>query len=361
MKDIDFDELDRAVGSILGGEDTPKTDFAAAGVSGRPVNQGSGQDGGSSQPPVFKSSASPARKRGQFLDMVHPSADMRTKTSLPIGPRKTLAPLAAPGVRERAAKESEPEPAAADQPIPAQPGTITPPVHDPDEPAETVSEHTEIGQTGVADNTAWPDPLDVVTTEPPDVPEPDLKSDRTDAISGFGHDEPAQTPFVPGVAVEKRPLGAPQTGGTDDHDLQLEVHEEDPEEGSATTDTEGPSPEFGIDVNSVESNEIQKSEYDQAVPEPEVSDTESQAARPDTVQPASTGGIAQSISQQYQPAKQQTEDEGQHPLFDAEEYRQPLLAAGTKKRGKGLVIIVLLVILLLVGGVLGYLAYTMGL
>ena len=95
MKDIDFDELDRAVGSALGTDNNANPDTSAPSVVSvsDDVSKADTTPLESGSAPAMTKPASPARRRGQFLDMVHPSADMRSTTPLPSTARKTIAPI----------------------------------------------------------------------------------------------------------------------------------------------------------------------------------------------------------------------------------------------------------------------------
>lgn len=143
MQDIDFDELDRAVTSASGRStpavETPSSDTVPVTVQSSPRAE---------------ASATPAARRssGRFMDVVHPSSDMRSSTP------------------ERSAQRP-PE----------------------DKPAERTTD--------------WPDPLDFhgFTGEEPATPavEPTVEpaEDASAATS-------LESPFLSGTKVEKRPLGA---------------------------------------------------------------------------------------------------------------------------------------------------------
>jgi hypothetical protein len=141
MQDIDFDELDRAVASTMSPDDTPA----------QPM-----QDSASDSIPVEKK-VTPATRRssGRFMDVVHPSSDMRTASV----PARPASPQSDP------VPEREPE----------------------------------------VQNSTMPDPLDFhgfTMDETPPVAEP--ASEPTQES-----DAPApESPFLTDAKVEKRPLGA---------------------------------------------------------------------------------------------------------------------------------------------------------
>jgi hypothetical protein len=149
MQDIDFDELDRAVSSTIGpkpkAEDTSDTSVAVN-VS-RPES--------SSPPPT------PAARRssGRFMDVVHPSSDMRSTSTERSEPRKPEAPV-----------PSKPEAAPTD----------------------------------------WPDPLDFHGFKMDDTDEAEAPA-PTPVEANEASDEstkPLESPFLSDTKVEKRPLGA---------------------------------------------------------------------------------------------------------------------------------------------------------
>jgi hypothetical protein len=91
MSDIDFDELDRAVNGVLGTNDTPapSAPVPEAPVEPKPeattitrVERTQLSPVSSSSKPTVTSTAPAARRSsGRFMDMVHPSSDMRSRTN----------------------------------------------------------------------------------------------------------------------------------------------------------------------------------------------------------------------------------------------------------------------------------------
>lgn len=465
MKDIDFDELDRAVGSVLGtaGDNAPKSDApvaVTAVASPDPVDaspastpsadvtpvdtppaDSSSDDSSpadtpfaatpvvapapvtpdvetpsdapdiaetpevpsdvdtSSDTPEVKPSVSPARKRGQFLDMVHPSADMRKAPATAPIPRKKISPLTSTVSEEKPESTEQADSNELGEPtVPfvassfAAPAPVTPDVSAPAETQEANAEPVEptpqIADTPdeTSQTPAWPDPLNFGTgaTNTPETPSEVTSSAAPSVGTDFAAVEASQTPFVTDAKVDKRPLGAFAT--QEDEDATLDVPAA-PVIADETSDVSGDSPEFNSEVNSVESTGVPQAEDEAtgltgettdavlpeaeeplsataaaAAPAPEVAPaevSESPAPAIDAVPAPVTAGVAQSIPQQYKTPGSEKDDVS-HPLFDTEEYHQPLLPDGKKKSKTGLLIIVLLIILLIVGGVLGYFAYTMG-
>jgi len=151
MQDIDFDELDRAVNSVTSPtvsdasaqESVPVTVTPAAPVA-----------------PIAPVSTPAARRSGgRFMDVVHPSSDMRS-ASQPntdrVAPRSESSPFVA-------------APVAVEKPA-----------------------------------TEWPDPLDFHGfTEEPAVEAPVINTPSVEAPAA-----PLESPFLNDAKVEKRPLGA---------------------------------------------------------------------------------------------------------------------------------------------------------
>lgn len=432
MKDIDFDELDRAVGSVLGTDTAvaQKDDDAASDAqtarqdTAQPADDpvvavepatsatdeqspaglakvtdasesdkdsktdvveevGNGSvDNVSEKSPVIKPSVSPARKRGQFLDMVHPSANMRTKpATMPTTSRKTLTPLNSVTAGDKPESVSTPTPPADEALTSAAPEPVVPAVVSEPAAANEQGEAVTTPEPTKEETTSWPDPLDFVAKEddqPGDAADPlgttDQEADATDAT------ESSQTPFVTDAKVDKRPLGA--FAGSDE---ASSAGGEDPSQPKA--EEEAPAPEFDAAVNTIEAAGVPQTDNpmtqteepeDESKPAQQSEDTsepESQVALQPAVEPVKTEEVApvltstsaaatpvaSSIHQQYKAPVPKKDDDVDHPLFDTKEYHQPLLPDGKKAKKKPVFIIVLLLILFIIGGALGYIAYTAGL
>lgn len=98
MSDIDFDELDRAVNSLIA--NTPAKDGAAEPtVPSIPAMQQSTEDENqipvtSTPSPVATQSLAGQRSSGRFMDVIHPSADMRATTAMPNATKPNPVPAA---------------------------------------------------------------------------------------------------------------------------------------------------------------------------------------------------------------------------------------------------------------------------
>lgn len=179
MQDIDFDEIDRAVNSTMKPKSEPKRDESTVSVN---VSRSE------------RSESAPAARRssGRFMDVVHPSSDMRSSTPERSAPRPSI---------------QKPEPK-----LPPK------------------------------SNSDWPDPLDFHGFNP-DLPKK-VSSDQ-DAQPM----KPLESPFLTDAKVEKRPLGAfseekpvtpekpkeeetPLLEAPDEPLLEAETKEETPEDKS---------------------------------------------------------------------------------------------------------------------------------
>jgi hypothetical protein len=284
VQDIDFDELDRAVSSASA--PTPPADTT-------PSDSVTVTNRSTPRPDV---SPTPAARRssGRFMDVVHPSSDMRTSTSAP----------------ERSS---------------------------PREPEDEKPEERSVERTS-----DWPDPLDFNgfnASEPEKTEEaPALES----APSEPETPQPLESPFLSDTKVEKRPLGAfssTETPAANEPDtLLLEA----PDEELLTAKTEEKAEEVPTPEPVVE--EVIKEETPQPVIEP-------------TPEPTPVPEVPQgptSITQQYK-EQPSTADQPSGAIYDAETYHQPL--THTAKKKSGALVIVWILALILVGAGAGAAVY----
>lgn len=289
MQDIDFDELDRAVSSTLNPtrpSDTVKTDP----VPVRTPN------------PVTPHPVAPAVRRssGRFMDVVHPSSDMRPT--------------------------ERPERSAPRPPEPVQ--------QEPERPAPAPA------------TTDWPDPLDFhgFNDEPKvEAPKPEPVSNNDD-VSGM----PLESPFLTDAKVEKRPLGAFSANDTPNLSDQIDAENaaelssveagevpllEAPDEELLTAETETKEDPVAVVEEPVKEEKREVEDATEMVPE--------EKPIPTSIVEEPTG--PQSITQQYkeQPSSNQTSG----AIYDTEAYHQPLVHTAKKKSGALVVIWILALIL----------------
>lgn len=222
MTEFDFDELDKAVNSLMSDsaivqkvseysmvKTLPASDAPASVLPSSDVDAETTpktQDTGSK--PATPSQSLATKRRGQFMDVMHPSSKMKTQDKpvrLGVTPRHntTLEPISSP-------MQSESE-SVADQPNQPDAGTAM------------------VINTPSVESPVWPEAVEKTT------------DDAT---------EPLSTPFIPGAVVEKRPLGKSQPTG------KLESEEVIPVAPVADmTSTVLPS-ELSGDLLAVESSEL---------------------------------------------------------------------------------------------------------
>lgn len=322
MQDIDFDEIDRAVSSVTNpGVDAPKPqEFSAA--------------AGQRSEPAISSHPAPSlaarRSSGRFMDVVHPSSDMRSSSSQPtlfsrqeVAPR-TPAPMTAPAV--------------AFEPVAPRP-----------EPAvESTSEPT----TGAFH---WPDPIDVST--PPAPVETPLAPSlvTTEEIAS-----PLESPFLFDAKVEKRPLGAfslPESDMPLLEDFNDTMSSSLSEADTPTDELSAPQELLTFETEVSEKDEEvllleADNEAEDAVvvtssAEPVVEQAPEPIIATVMAEPISTGPT--SITQQYQ-EQPTTMAEPTGAIYDTEAYHQPLAHA---KKSSSFLVIIWIVTLIIVGGGIG--------
>lgn len=258
MRDFDFDEIDRAVASTM---QTDKPEGAPAQSEKVEVNSTSNR------------STPATRRSGRFMDVVHPSSDMRTAT-----------------VPERVVEDSK-----------------TTEVRD-----ELVVPERDASEKSSTD---MPDPLD---------------------FHGFNDDQekpeekPQDSPFIANPQIEKRPLGGYPTSETAQTDIPQPSFDiansptiEDEQSQQIEPETK---PEEIVETAEVIEESVQ-------APEPveqEVSEqSEPEPATP--VEPEQPAGPVE-ITQQYKEHRSGSEQES-GAIYDTESYHQPLTKPSKKKSG----------------------------
>ncbi|MDB5167228.1 MAG: hypothetical protein JWN26_373 [Candidatus Saccharibacteria bacterium] len=292
MKDIDFDELDRAVNSLINPDavSTPSATTPATITEPAPV-------------PLITPPLAERRSTGRFMDVVHPSSDMRGS-------------VASRPVQSEPTKQSTPDPVS-----------------------EPEAEPT----------TSWPDPIDQANaadtaTEPASTPP------ETDTDDANG---PLESPFLADAKVEKRPLGA----------FSNEVHDSGPSipasvPAATEPDLESLSLDSPLEVTS--KSEDHPIENDTPLPaelQPGLLSIEANedpnATKADDAAAEATPIGPTSITPQYtqQPS---TGDKPAGNIFDTQAYKKPQTAKGKKS---GLFVVLWIFLLLIVGAGIGAAVY----
>lgn len=383
MAEIDFDELDQAVNSLMKKNGTTPIGTAPAdtpvespSVTERqpetvpdettPTDRAEVDDAPDSQATTSTPTVAPTRRRGQFMDVMHPSADMRKSTpTLDTVRRRTIVQ---PTREFSESNETDDAPA-------------TPPSLAPD---------AMLDQDANNDSSAWSDAVDLPT--PPN----DQSNDRSKpplqlsdgliagekALPDGSHDTPTNTPLTPflsGAKVEKRPLGGLHVESGSDSmsedkdidDLAEAIDSTEPEmqpepvstPGLTSSSNSSMPAELSRDIMSVEAVDAAAQPSTVDTPEePEQLDKPAQPERPDEPQrpsteteptPASNG--PESIAPQYK-TSQAAHDEPEHASMYASGHQD--LASPAKKKSGWLVPIIILC-LLIAGSIGGYLLYTL--
>ena len=318
MKDIDFDELDRAVNSLISPGGTP-----APADSTTPAPAVSTPPAAPTTPPVTPASTPPLAERrssGRFMDVVHPSSDMRGSATVP--PR--------PASREAA--------------------TITPPSSADSTPAPADSAPETNTKTA-----AWPDPIDfhaasqATPESTPAAATPQTASPSNEMTT------PLETPFLSDAKVEKRPLGAfsaetpepapaapgvkPAPSATPVDTPTTAPTEDMPKNEDHPIENDTPMPaELQPGLLSIESNEDSQHEKAETAP---------------TTAASTAPAGPTSINQQYK-EQPSTGDKPVGTVFDTEAYKKP--QSGSKKKS-GLFVVLWIFLLLVVGAGVGAAVY----
>lgn len=381
MNDINFEELDKAVSSALNTtKPATPSDEPPTAASDTPVAQAS-----SAQSHDF----TPKKRRGQFMDMVHPSSDMTSKTTASPTIRhngQMLTPLS-PAIVEADAGKMPEEVAGPEQHFSSGSANVneTSSSH-PDELTHS-QEALEAEDTPQADAPAvvseWPDPLDLMveTETAPEAPaEPADNTETTLADEGDSEDDAAQeaafdevlartledtqdgqsepmgtpessheSPFIDSVDVEKRPLGAftDATAEQPDDAVEESLNEDEP----FPDEIEESAPE-GVTTED-EAEKAAEETTDEVVETDFTESTDPPIAAEQEATPIAASLGAASIIPQYKVAETAVDTE-EHAVFDTAQYHQPLLPERTKSHHTGLWYTLLMVLMLGLGAAIGY-------
>lgn len=371
MKDLDFDELDQAVNSLMTGipkTPAPQDDKAAEKTltitptlsdNERPsfaTLEQTASKAGTEIEAVEASAAAPAstnslaarRTGGRFMDVVHPSSDMKINNR-PVVSREgiQLSPIAPRPVAVTPQPTREPEVIAS-----------------PEQASEAIEQEPEAS--------TWPDPIDMVSAAPADAPEATPATEEATPLlpeiaTPDEIDEPAplQTPFLADTKVEKRPLGAFAVDQVAADSVQevaeaaidTPVEEEAPTSSFSMPNQEEASDlpdELRHDLIKIESDneaEVPSGEFEtpQEEPSPEkTAPAPSFAAPIVTPAPVAVSGPA-SILPQYKEEPSSTKEE-HAGIYDTDTYHKPLAHPAKKKSGWLLVVWIILLLALGAGG-----------
>jgi len=316
MQDIDFDEIDRAVSSVTNQNtrgasvpeavrSTPREFTPSSTPVSAPVTE----------PVAVEPSPAMRRSSGRFMDVVHPSSDMRPSLSSPVA------------AREEPVRSAVPPRVAAAEP----------------EESSTDNSDTDAGFQ-------WPDPIDTPTPADTVAPSPD------NAV--IEDDSPLESPFLSGPKIEKRPLGAFSTA---EPEADIPLTEEDDEAAPTQSDPQKVEPStvaLDPEMASVKS-ELPRELHDdlltlEAHGTPEEEPAVQPVEQPPTIIEQNTPAAPTSITQQYKEQSSAPEATS-GAIYDTEAYHQPL--KHTPKKHSSALVVVWIVTLILIGGGLGLAAY----
>lgn len=380
MADIDFDELDKAVNDLMtnvdaskrpmGLDDPEDTVVTIPESSSAPVTPSmpiptpapapmATVAPAPSAPVSTAASASPSlavKRRGQFMDIVHPTRDMSG------GPKPVSRQGATiqPGIDGIAASAAQQHTVT----MSSTPVVMPQNAQQPDEPTTPAQ-------------SSWPDPIDMAnSTAPATTVAAPVMSDAPD------DDTPLTSPFLPDAKPEKRPLGNP---------LQPEIIESptpaDTPSQTTPVVSDPPIPavalpeEFSGDLMAVESRDLSShAEQQAATPDPApaialpapdeqpklergeeeplipatatpdpIAEPQAQSQQQPEAQPPAGGSIAQQYTEQPSSG-----DQSNGSIYDTATYHQPIEpAVPAKKKTPTMVWIMVGVGLLLVGAIAG--------
>lgn len=291
MADFDFDELDRAVSGALGDElvgstqpevFTDELTTVENPVKEKPVETTSEQSKG-----VAQANAAPAARRssGRFMDVVHPSSDMRSGAGMP----NRTTPVVVPAASQASATSAWPS-------------------------AEPQKPETQTNDSSVSDELIddWQKPL--------------------------------ESPFLPDTKVEKRPLGGEAPTAADFDALELIEAPDDPRiEAHAM-----PDPIDFAESNSVPASHEEKpvlvedtAGYGEGSFQPEV---QTEVAHVQDVAEEVVPAGPASISPQY--TAQPSSSPQPSAMYETEAYQKPVSVAPKKKSGAWVILWIILILLL---------------
>lgn len=345
MKDLDFDELDRAVSSLMSDKNSPapgtpstpsqadtlsEVDSLSASVPPSP-SQSSVVETPSPRP--SRPAPPAARRPGRFMDVVAVRKDAAVSR-----------PVSRQGV--------------AVQPV------ASPPAPEPVAPIEATAP-PEVSATPSSSSADWPDPLELASaesTKQSTLGEPDFPSvmaePREPASSPEEKglvDEPLSSPFLPDAKVEKRPLGSAALTSTE---TALMVEDENAQLPALPKDVEPALPEeLHGDVVSIEADDSTtnpaqhlKSPSESSTPESKKDETLPREVKPVvTVTEAAMPSGPTSIAQQYK-EEPTTGDTKNGAIYDTDSYHQPISHPAKKKSGWGWVLWIILILVVGAGG-----------
>lgn len=351
MTELDFDELDKAVNSLMGDKVPAPTSNEAPSsvpvsstpppVSPTPVTSPV-EPLTPSKPPISRPTPPAARRGGRFMDVV------------PTAPRKDpSSPVSRQGVTLQPSSSSiEPDH------LKSAPAVST-------ESSQSPTPSTPSGASATSD---WPDPLELAASKSSDTKSepveasasvdlpkstPSFIDEETLSTSeDVSVEEPLSSPFLPDAKVEKRPLGGAAITSTGS---ELMVEDENAQLPALPKDVEPTLPEeLHGDIVSIAADNSTTDPSKHLTHEPETEmpakkETEPAKKPAVTVTEAITPAGPTSIPQQYK-EEPSSGDQKNGAIYDTDSYHQPLSHPAKKKSGWGWVLWILVILIVGAGG-----------
>jgi hypothetical protein len=344
MKDLDFDELDRAVNSLITNvpvlnDSTEPKDKTITINAALPRQTFSSQQAAPTVSPLVGQRSG----TGRFMDVVHPSSDMRTTLATP----------------ERVSRQGTTISPAAGMSVAPVPAPAPVPVVIPPKPTSINSWPNPLAFHGFNNNEAAK--KEPVKGKGDDIDQ--ISDDIAKTLNQASGDTP-DSPFIPGTKVDKRPLGAFSTEppATEAESLASKTATQnkkpDTDIGPRLSDADTPfPPELQDDLLLIEASESTAQPVT-----PNVINTP--VVAPVTTAPPAITNVSvmaddqpvgpTSITQQYK-EQLSSGDQNTGAIYDTDAYHKPLLQPVKKK--SGWLWVMWIVILMVVGAGAGVAVY----
>ena len=384
MSEIDFDELDRAVNDLMSNVDTSKrheglddpedkvvTLDSSSTESGKVASSPAAEtttvtpmSAPEAKPAPAQSSPLAVKRRGQFMDMVHPSSDM-TSASRPVKrdgvsimpPSETVSTLPStesvnkPSSAINAPANSKPTPTLSSIRTPSSTTVVPTPMSTPAPAVPSAEKSSRPTTSSAIQPPAQPNPTAPIASSysSPGAVEPgDNKNDQPEEVASVESEIPAEivdeassisspqplptAPFLSDARVEKRPLGANSESAAKPPQNVAE------EEDAPVSEPVSLPAELQGDVVAVEASvplDIDKAGS--------LSEAGSQSSDADLVVDAGVDLTAQSIEQT------DADDQVNGSIYDTANYHQPIDGKKPEKKSSPLKWLAWFLVLLIVG------------
>lgn len=384
MSEIDFDELDRAVNDLMSNVDTSKrheglddpedkvvtldsSSTESGKVASSPVAETTTvtpMSAPEAKPAPAQSSPLAVKRRGQFMDMVHPSSDM-TSASRPVKrdgvsimpPSETVSTspstesVKKPSSVTNTPVNNKPAPTLSSIRTPSSTTVVSTPMSTPAPAVPSAEKLSQPIASSAIQPSAQPNPTAPIASSysSPGVIEPsDNKNDQPEEVASVESEIPAEivdeassisspqplptAPFLSDARVEKRPLGAnSESAAKPPQDVAEEEDAPVSEPVSLPAELQG-------DVVAVEASvplDIDKAGS--------LSGVDSQSSDADLVVDAGVDLTAQSIEQT------DVDDQVNGSIYDTANYHQPIDGKKPEKKSSPLKWLAWFLVLLIVG------------